>query len=473
MIKKLFITFFLFAAYLFSAAQDAYNIKVTIKPIKNHYIYLGYYSDSAFSIKDSAFVNNKSEAVFKGKKKLPDGMYSIAYPGGLFYLVIDKNYKFSITANTAAPNDIKFAGSPENIILLNYINYRNKNNELLHGLQILYRTAPNAQDSASLAKEINDTLKSINQYKQNIIKKYPKSFLASMFKTGKEPAVSQTYPVSAMNFFEQRFNSYIKSHYWDGIKFYDTALLQTPDFDNRLDVYFDDYIPQNTDSVNKKIDWMMSYAGANEQTERFFLSYFLNRYYNPKQTWQEQVLIHIFEKYIAQKNYPWLAAKDKQQVADWVFRMMANAAGKPAADIELPDTASVKTILYNLKSPYTLVVFWNPLCSHCKIVLPQLDSFYTAKWKATGLQFFAVAMQVRDTKETWTGVINELHLKHWTHVYYSIAEDSARIEKGMATYTQLYNVSTFPTLYLLDKDKKIIAKNVTPEQLDEILRYRK
>ncbi|MDB5222583.1 MAG: hypothetical protein JWN83_1250 [Chitinophagaceae bacterium] len=473
MIRKFFIILLLFNISFVSTAQDVYNIKITLTPIKNHYIYLGYYGDKTFSVKDSAFLNNKSEGVFKGNKKLNDGMYSIAYPGGLFYFLVDKNYKFSITTNTASIDKIKFTGSPENTVFVNYLKYRNKNNELLHGLRTLYRTAHDPLDSASLIKEINDTLQSMQRYREHLVKKYPKSFFASMLKTRQDTTLSPYYPAAAANFFAERFTPYLVAHYWDGVQFYDTALLKTPDFDNRLDNYFDYYIPQNTDSVNKKIDWMMSYAGANEQTERFFLSYFLNRYYNPKQTWQEQVLIHIFEKYIAQKNYPWLAAKDKQQVADWVFRLMANAAGKPAADIELPDTASVKTILYNLKSPYTLVVFWNPLCSHCKIVLPQLDSFYTAKWKATGLQFFAVAMQVRDTREIWLSVIKELHLNMWNHVYYSIAEENQRIAKGMATYTQLYNVSIFPTLYLLDKDKKIIAKNLTPEQLDEILRYRK
>jgi thiol-disulfide isomerase/thioredoxin len=469
MMLKSFIAIVLLCSFMIATSQDAYHISIRLEPIKNQYIYFGYYSDKEFSIKDSAFLNAKSTGVFKGKRKLIDGIYSVAYPGGLFYLTIDKNYKFSVAVNTASIDKAKFTGSPENNVFVNYLNYRIKNNELLKGLRTLYRTAPNAVDSASLAKEINDTLLSMKKYRENIIRRYPKSFLALLLKTGQEPSISQNYPEASWDFFSSRFYPYLQTHYWDGIQFYDTAILDAPGFDDKLDNYFDRFVSINADSVNKKIDWVISYAGANEKTERFFLEYFINRYYNPKQPWEEQVLIHIFEKYFAQKSYSWLGEKDKQQVADWVFRIMANTKGRPAADINLPDTAGIKRTLYNLKAPYTLVIFWNPLCEHCKQVLPQLDSFYNSKWKTMGVQFFAVAMELRDTKEMWESVINELHVNEWTHVYYSKADDEDRITKGLGSYTLLYNVSIFPTLYLLDKDKKITAKNVTPEQIEKIL----
>jgi hypothetical protein len=46
------------------------------------------------------------------------------------------------------------------------------------------------------------------------------------------------------------------------------------------------------------------------------------------------------------------------------------------------------------------------------------------------------------------------------------------VNAGIPSYAQLYDVQSFPTLYLLDKDKRIIAKKVTLEQVDEILTQR-
>ena len=62
----------LFSVTLF--AQNGYEIKVTLKPFKNEWVYLGhYYGSKQLPIVDSVKLNDKSEAVFKGSKKLGGG----------------------------------------------------------------------------------------------------------------------------------------------------------------------------------------------------------------------------------------------------------------------------------------------------------------------------------------------------------------------------------------------------------------
>ena len=143
--------------------------------------------------------------------------------------------------------------------------------------------------------------------------------------------------------------------------------------------------------------------------------------------------------------------------------------GTPAADIELPDSTGQIKSLYNDTAAYTVVAFWDPTCGHCKEVLPQVDSFYRVKWKTAGVKIYAVAKETDGTKKDWLNFIGEQHLQEWTHVYYSKAEDKARIAASIPGYSQLYDIQTFPTLYLLDKDKRIIAKKLTCPQMDEIL----
>jgi protein-disulfide isomerase len=60
---------------------------------------------------------------------------------------------------------------------------------------------------------------------------------------------------------------------------------------------------------------------------------------------------------------------------------MANLIGQPAANLEMVDSAGKSIPLYNIESDYTVVVFWDPNCSHCKEVVPKVDSIYKAKWK--------------------------------------------------------------------------------------------
>ncbi|HEX2630411.1 MAG TPA: hypothetical protein VHM26_15430, partial [Chitinophagaceae bacterium] len=57
-------------------------------------------------------------------------------------------------------------------------------------------------------------------------------------------------------------------------------------------------------------------------------------------------------------------------------------------------------------------------------------------------------------------------------VYYSKEQEKALITSGIPGYSQLYDVQTFPTLYLLDKEKRIVAKKFSLEQADEVLQAR-
>lgn len=60
-------------------------------------------------------------------------------------------------------------------------------------------------------------------------------------------------------------------------------------------------------------------------------------------------------------------------------------------------------------------------------------------------------------------------MKDWTNVYETEAQKKAIEDSGKPSYYQLYDVIQTPTLYLLDKDKKIIAKKLTLEQIDAII----
>jgi thiol-disulfide isomerase/thioredoxin len=118
------------------------------------------------------------------------------------------------------------------------------------------------------------------------------------------------------------------------------------------------------------------------------------------------------------------------------------------------------------------VLFWDPTCGHCKETLPQIDSIYRAKWESLQVKIYAVAKETEGTAEDWLQFINEKKLESWEHVYYSKAANEARVSSYIPSYFQLYDVQVVPTLYLLDKDKKILAKKIPFEQIDKVLDYK-
>jgi len=72
-------------------------------------------------------------------------------------------------------------------------------------------------------------------------------------------------------------------------------------------------------------------------------------------------------------------------------------------------------------------------------------------------------------KEAWLQFIKDHNLKDWIHVYETKAHQDSVEAAGQASYRQLYDVYQTPMLYLLDKDKRIIAKKLSYQQLDEVI----
>jgi thiol-disulfide isomerase/thioredoxin len=202
---------------------------------------------------------------------------------------------------------------------------------------------------------------------------------------------------------------------------------------------------------------------------RFLLVKFLNRYLGQQYMWEDAVLVHLYEKYVANKTYPWLEEKGRKMVQDRAFSLMANILKSPAAEVELPDSTGKMRALYDLKADYILLVFWDPTCGHCKETLPRIDSLYRAKWSLRNIGIYAIAKETEGDQKMWTDFVQQNELNGWTHVYYSKKAEKDRVENGIPGYSQLFDVQTFPTLYLLDRDKKILAKKLTFEQMDEIL----
>ncbi len=463
----------LFSLFISSllVAQDGYQIKVTVKPFTNQTIYLGHYFGNQLPIIDSVILNNRSEGVFKGPKKLGAGIYLIGFPDRTrnFEILVGKDQNFSVSADTATlPQGLIFNNSIENNDFKAYQEFMMQNGAAIDALQKKERSEP--ANAPQIKADIEARSKAIKSYRLQAIAKDPEGLLATLLKGMREPEV----PKAAAG--EQRdslYNyRYFKMHYWDGVQFWDDRIVRTPFFENKIDKYFEQLVYPTADSVIKEIDWMLSFASASEDMQRFLLLKFVNRYLNQKYMWEDKVFVHLFEKYFAQKTYPWMTEAGKKIIQDRAFSLMANIFGSPAADVELPGQDGAIKKLYNVNAAYTLLVIWDPTCGHCKEVLPLLDSLYTSKWKAMGLKSYALAKETDGSKKDWTDFIAAHNLQSWTHVYYSKEADKARTGAGIPSYSQLFDVQSFPTLYLLDADKRIIAKKVTPEQVDEILLFR-
>ncbi len=140
---------------------------------------------------------------------------------------------------------------------------------------------------------------------------------------------------------------------------------------------------------------------------------------------------------------------------DVVERMLSTNVGQFAPEISLPSPDGKEIALSSLKGKLVLIDFWASWCGPCRKEMPNVIKIYS-KFKNKGFEIYGVSLD--QDKEKWMEAITKdginwpqvSDLKYWDNV-------AARI----------YNVQGIPYTVLIDKDGKIISKNLRGQELEK------
>jgi|694.fasta_scaffold00275_26 thiol-disulfide isomerase/thioredoxin len=453
------------------ATDKGHTIPITLSPLKNCTVYLGSHFGKSMTLVDSCKLNEKSMGVFKGDKKLTGGIYFVVSPNYTiqFELLMDDVQQFTISADTAQKEKFIITGSFDNDIFKQYSQYSTEKGKERQQLESEYRAKlSNPTDSLRLRNTIIQLDSDVDAYRNNIVKKYPKSLLTMLFNTMKRPTVPAIPMVKGKpdSLYPYR---YVKDHYWDDVSFNDDRILRTPFFEPKLDDYFKYYVSPEPDSIIAEIKYMLLSARTGKEIYPYLLTKFTNKYINPEYMGQDKVFVYIFENFYAKGDTSILNPASRKTITERAYSLMANQIGLPAPALNLTDTTGKNISLYTVVAPFTLVAFWDPNCGHCKEEIPRLDSMYIAKWKAKGVAVYSVNIYENEVP-AWKKFLAEKNIsKKWVHVFQTKEAKQAEEKAGIPNYRQLYDISKTPTVYLLDKDKRIVAKQLSLEQFDKIM----
>jgi len=282
----------------------------------------------------------------------------------------------------------------------------------------------------------------------------------------KEPQILNAKPVTR----DDSINNYqyYKKHYWDGITFMDERIIRTPFFLPKVEKFFREVVSPSPDSIIRESDYLLLRARTAPEMYKFLLNWLTDEYINPKYMGQDAVFVHLFEKYHSKGISSWLNEKQITAISNRAYMLMSNLIGEQAANLEMVDSSGVAVPLYGVSADYIIVCFWDPTCGHCRDEVPRLDSMYHAKWEKQGVKIYAVLTEIKEQLK-WREFINKYNLQSWVNVYQTEAQKKESDESKKPSYKQLYDVTQTPTLYLLDRDKRIIAKKLTLQQIDDVL----
>lgn len=455
--------------------NPAYSIDAQIKPFKQGFLFLAYHFGNKQFLLDSAKIGPDGHAVFSGTKKLMGGVYMIVFPAknGWVECMIDGQQKFAVSADTSdLIKSVVFTGSPDNTI---FNDYQRKSFEIgnqINQLKNANKTNSNAGNAEANNTQITALNAEMQAYRVSIQKNNPKHLLTAIFNLLKDPTIPPASQHPGGKYDSAFAYQYYKDHYWDGISFTDERLIRTPVLQSRFDRYYDDILPQVPDSIMMYADRMLTSSRPNEEMFKFVLSSLAEKYVNPKYMGQDAVFVHLFEKYyLAGDADKWMNEKYKKFIFDRGYSMMTNVIGMKAADLPMVDTLGNNFSLSEQKAPYTVICFWDPTCGHCQQEVPKVDSIFQAKWRKEGVALIGVMTD--GGKDNWLKYIREHKLTGWKHIYQTEETKDALYKANKVGYRQAYDVYQTPMIYLLDKDKHIIAKKLTYLQVDDFMEFKR
>jgi peroxiredoxin len=133
------------------------------------------------------------------------------------------------------------------------------------------------------------------------------------------------------------------------------------------------------------------------------------------------------------------------------------AIGQPAVDFTMNDSLGNPVALSSFKGKYLLVDFWASWCSPCRGENPNVVKAFQG-YSSKGFDILGVSFD--KDREKWIQATKDDNLT-WNHV--------SDLQGWGNAAGKLYGVNSIPANVLLDKDQKIIAKNLRGEDLQNML----
>ena len=455
-----------------SLCAQGYDIKVTVPKMANKQVLLAnYFEGKVYSVDTAKLDANGYGAFKKTDKKLARGMYLLLFSSSNFAdLIIGDNQNFSIKTDTInVLQNMVFQGSPENQAFLDFQKFMSSQNTKTKKISEAFKKETN-QKSPEVLKKYNEQFdqanKDVRAYISNLSKQYPGSALATFasFTLSTEiPDFSKEVPEGTKDRdmeIRRKGYFYAKAHYWDNTNLKDSTLLRTPNnmFKNKLDEYFNNMVMQHPDSVSKECVKLIEKTRSSKAMFRYLVSYCFNYTLENKIMGMDAAFVYIAKKYYLSGQADWVNKESRDKIEREVILTQYNLIGMKAQDLKMPTLDGDLVSLYETKAPFTLLVFWETDCGHCKKQVPLIKTQLLDKFKPHGFKVFAVHTQ--NKKEAWEEFITKHELFDFVQCW---------DPHGQNGYRVYYHIESTPMIYLLDKDKKIIGKKLDMDQLEGML----
>lgn len=457
-----------------SDVKPSYQLDFKVNGCQEGKVILAYYYANKQYIKDSTRVAVDGAFTFKGLESLDQGIYIVVLPpdNKYFEVVIDDDQNLRMETDFANQiGNMKVTGSDENKRFYDYLKYINDKKivtkPLTDNISALQKADSTGYTETTEFKELKIQLGKVDEevkaYKLNFMTTFPNAFMTKVFNASKDVEVPEA-PIMENGRMDSTFQyRYYKQHYWDNMDFSDGRLIRTPVFHGKLEQFMTKTIYQIPDTINKEADLLIEKARAHNDLFKYVVYWVTQHFETSKQMGMDAVFVHMAKTYYMTGQAYWADSTTVAKISERAQKLDWSLIGKVAPNLRMQDMNGNWQELHKINADYTIAYFWDPECGHCKKVTPLVHEFYKKYKDELGIGVYAVGTQTLDKKQEWLDYLKEKKLD-WINV--SDPEQKT-------AYKYLYDIYSTPVIYLLDKNKKIIAKRLGAEDLEDFIRRHK
>lgn len=486
--KSIFAVLILFISF----SSIAQKLKFKVSDMKDTTVFLVKYYGKGMYYADTAEMKNgiaEFNCSIKGKEQKP-GVFALLMPGQRYFdFIVNGEDTYIETKSPDFISSMIVKKSEENKIFINYIQYIT--NQRIKAMDLSKKREVYKKEDSEFKKisdEINDISSQVLKYQEDLIKNNPNKLVSKIVKMSMDVKIPESPRDENGNIIDSAFAyKYYRDHFFDNIDLKDDRVLNTPMFHNKLDEFFSKkMLIQHPDTIVKYGYRLIDQLDPKSELFKYCLTHITSTSEKSNIMGMDKVFVRMGQRYYCAKNLEgkspvyWMEEEKLKELCDKIQVQKNLVQGVIPPNIILRDTSDAKWMdFYSINADYTILYFWDPECGHCKKVTPKLQKLYAEKLKKRNVEVFAIGKAIGEDFEKWKKFIKANNLSFINvaltdRLYTEAKEDARKFVPQYTTiqslnYQETYDIFSTPRVFVLDKDKKIIAKQLSISQLEDFL----
>ena len=246
---------------------------------------------------------------------------------------------------------------------------------------------------------------------------------------------------------------YLLEHFWDAMEFADTLRSRDRDFMEQNFVNFAGLFPHaDTAVLPRAVEILMRRAEAEPGAYRLLAEIAEKYLGDPASPMACEAYFILFLERIVEGAV--FDAYERLRPAYLLESARKNRPGATAADFAFVTPAGERRTLHGLRAERLVLLFYDPGCDHCREVVGMLRRDDVIRRSVRAGRLTLLALCADGDRAAWERSTGEFP-PDWI----------VGFDTGSIAEEELYVLPSMPTLYLLDRDKRVLLKEASPQAL--------